>query len=275
MQIFDTHCHYNLEPLVKNWQEHWQAAQAAGVSQSMVVGVNYETSLTAVEISQAAENLYAAIGIHPTDWSENPGQDVNSEIEKIAQLLLKTKTENSPIKALGETGLDYYWLPDNGQIFQEQQKKSLRDHLKLGLEHTLPVILHVRDKTTPEQPTEGNAYWDLISILSEFQSLPKLILHCISGPLAYLKKSQEYDVFVGVAGNVTYPSADHIRSLVLHIPDHRILLETDAPFLPPQTYRGQTCEPKMISKTAEFMESFKPGSTQLAFENALNLFSAD
>ncbi len=246
--IIDTHCHYNLDPLYQDWQRHWQNAQSYGVTASVVVGTDLETSTRAIEIAAHESGLTATVGIHP-NATQNPKQEVLE--------LTKLLNQHPEIVAIGEVGLDYFRLPKSKTErtkLRELQQQSLRLQLELANQRDLPVILHVRDRLIPEEPSHGNAYWDTLEVLRE--QLPKLfVLHCISGPTSYLQAMLELGAYVGVAANVTYPTANYLRELLKLVPHDRLVLETDAPFLPPQSHRGQVCEPWMIAETAAYAKN--------------------
>lgn len=270
--IIDTHCHYNLEPLFATeagerqlWRQHWQNSKQNGVVASLVVGTNTNTSLRAITIAEADENLYASLGTHPgvmaefehrllsIDW-------IDQKVADFDEITLAIINKNNPkVIAIGETGLDYYRLPEDERLKKATiygQKQILMNHLNLAKERNLPVILHVRDKNTPEEKTADNAYWDALAIVSErLGDKHPFILHCVSGPLSYIQQATELNCYIGVAGNVTYSSADQIRAIVKSVPQDRILIETDAPYLPPQSNRGKICEPMMIKETSEYLEN--------------------
>lgn len=269
--IIDTHCHYNLEPLFATktgerqvWRQHWQNAKNKGVVASLVVGTNLNTSSRAITISGQDPNLFASIGIHPSEivefGHELYSQDwINQKIAEFSETLSILAKKSPKIIAIGETGLDYFRLPEDQKLSHfiiDGQKKLLIMQLKLASQNKLPVILHVRDKNYPEEITQGNAYWDVLKIIDEYLSPNHpFILHCVSGPVNYIKTALIKNCYLGVAGNVTYSSANQIRKIVGSAPKNRILLETDAPYLPPQSNRGKICEPMMIAETSAYLES--------------------
>jgi TatD DNase family protein len=239
--IIDTHVHYNLEPFFLGWQEHWQKAQEHGVEKSIVVGTDLETSQRALQIAQTEKNLFAAVGIHP-------GEIMQDKVFEKSFAELSDKI-NEKVVAIGETGLDYFHLENDAQktALIAAQQNHFRAHIRLAKNTHLPLIIHVRDR-------EETAYWDVLRILEEENFSGKYILHCVSGPLPYIKKALKMGAFCSIAGNITYKNAQHIREIVDTIPADRLLLETDAPFLPPQEFRGKPCEPWMISLTAAYVE---------------------
>jgi TatD DNase family protein len=269
--IFDTHCHYNLSPLAENWSEHWTEAQAAGVGKSIIVGTNSSTSQLAISQAKLQPTLRSSVGIHPNEW--DPAQrdtalalNLETEMNQLNKLI-----KNSPdqVVAIGETGLDYFRLNKaDSQSVSQLQKTSLIAHFKLAIEHQLPIILHVRDQG--EQ-----AYWDTLELVKT-EYLPSatqpFILHCVSGPTEYVKTALSLGGYLGMAGNLTYKNAHHLRELVKLAPQDQLLLETDAPYLPPEGYRGQTCQPKMIAQTASYLAENLGFDLEQLYQNAEKVF---
>ncbi len=271
MTIIDTHVHYNLEPLYsgtipqhfkddiklksKNWKDHWKKAQKHGVSKSIVVGADVLSSHIASDIAEDDDALYATIGIHPHEFDEIFEEQVAADLAEFDSLIANTTS----IVAIGEVGLDYYHLPSGGNRRKkiiEAQKFGFEQQIQLAKKHKLPLIIHVRDKDMPEKQEQGNAYWDTLEIVrsKKIENIIPLVFHCISGPLSYIQAIVELGGYVGFAANITYKNAEHMRDIFQHVPDNRRLVETDAPYLPPQQYRGSVCEPWMIEKTVQFMK---------------------
>ena len=277
MKIFDSHCHYNLSPLLEDWQTHWNTSQEHGIIGSIVVGTDLETSREAISIAKQATDLFPAVGIHPGHWQLNSNQDMQQVMSELELILQKNE-----VQAFGETGLDYFRMPadaQEAQNIQEIQKNALIMQLEMvrtfqkkkASDAKLPVILHVRDTQTLETATPGNAYWDVINITQKYSDL-QFILHCVSGPQAYVRTMIERGAFVSVAANCTYPSAQSIRDLVSLIPSEKILIETDAPFLPPQGFRGKQCEPWMITLTMEYLATHFGVTEQQLLANTQSCF---
>ncbi len=271
--IFDTHCHYNLEPLysnkkaygydsidkISNWSDHRKIAIKHQVKCSLVVGTNLQNNQIAVQISNQDKNLFASVGIHPHEAS----LDNINMITKLENLIKINR-----VCAIGEIGLDYYRLPKkNKKHIIHLQQVLFIEQIKLANKYNLPVIIHVRDQ-------KEKAYTDCLKIMKTYFAFKNnnAILHCLSGSKVYVKKAIDMNFYFGVAGNITYPQSDHLRSLLQIIPKNRVLLETDAPFLAPGKYKGQLCEPWMISLTADYLlDKFQISKFQ-TFDNALNAF---
>lgn len=255
--IIDTHCHYNLEPLYEDWQKHWQLAQEHEVTAALQIGTSLTTSNVAAQLASKEPKFKAAIGIHPNSKFSS------SEFEELSQLL-----PNPNIIAIGETGLDYFRIDSESDPEQVQleQAQALIAHIKLAATHKLTLIIHLRD--TGEQ-----AYSDFLSIFKKYATTDqKFILHCVSGPLSFIKEALELGAYIGMAGNVTYKNSDHLRSIVKTAPKDRLLLETDAPYLPPIPHRGHTCEPWMIQLTKNFVVEELGLSEETILENTLSIF---
>lgn len=270
--IIDTHCHYNLSPLFEHWQEHWQTAQEHGVVGSIVVGTDMETNRRAVDLSREEKLFWGAVSFHPHEYSHTTVADAPTVISQHAAALQQLLTGNTKLVAIGETGLDYFRLDtDKKANMIKIQKMALAMHIELANYFELPLILHVRDDQNQEQ-----AYWDVLALLQERYAFKRpFILHCVSGPAQYVQQAIDLGGYIGVAANVTYPKAEAIRKLVELVPTDRLCVETDAPFLPPQKYRGRLCEPWMITETAQFItDTFGVTQDQLT-ENARSLFKLD
>jgi len=285
MLIFDTHCHYNLEPLYSgqafcfkvkekdpilqmHWQNHWQKSKKEGIAKSIVVGPGIKSSKKAIEIAEAETNLYAAVGIHPE--RANKINDIQNALEELA-ILAKSKK----VVAIGETGLDCFYLnsenPDKILQIKQKQKELFVGQINLANELNLPLILHVRDKTE-------EAYLETLEIIEQYWQFKKsLIFHCVSGPEIYIKKALNLNnSYFGFDGNLTFKKADDIRaifSLVQKTDSSKILLETDAPYLAPEPYRGQICEPWMIKEIAVYAKDKLGANLKTIYQNSLNAFN--
>lgn len=286
MPIFDTHCHYNLEPLYsgqatyfdiddndpilkKNWRDHWQHAQESGIKKTLVPGAGLSSSRLAVEIAQEEQNLYASVAIHPLRVEKIDFDSATKEIQQLSQKEL--------VVAIGETGLDYFHfakedLKTVNKIKKEQEKLFI-EHIKLAIQRKLTLIIHARDKNE-------EAYWRILEILDQYWPAEEnIIFHCLSGPINYVKKAMQIkNSYFGFDGNLTFKNANYLRELFQLLnkehPD-KILLETDAPYLAPTPFRGQICQPAMISELAKFVEKNLEGNLEQIYQNSLKVFKLE
>ena len=279
MKVIDTHCHYNLEPLYSgqkshfsikdenplltmNWKDHWKNAVEKGVAGGVVVGSNIETSLSGLEVAKQESKIIAAIGIHPHHANDLSLEEYRKFFEE--------HLPHEKIKAIGETGLDYFRLEKNTKEFAKT-KNAQQDLFKLQIEiankYELPLIVHVRDELE-------EAYWETLKILKEnLDTKTNFVLHCVSGPTKYVEDAIAIGAYIGFDGNITYKNAENIRNLFKLVPEDKLLIETDAPYLPPQGYRGQVCEPWMVTEVAKYTEEEFSTNLDLILENSKKFFS--
>ncbi|MBP7740560.1 TatD family hydrolase [Candidatus Woesebacteria bacterium] len=302
-KIIDTHCHYNMEPILGDATEHWQKSKKMGIEKSVVVGTNLIDSKLAIKISNENDGLFASIGLHPENFDEAIKNilhgDKFSQLEidnylnksltdffEFANKILSTKTlnEKNKLVAIGEIGLDYYRLKTKGlkrNLVVELQKKAFTQLLEFAFKNNLVAIIHVRDLA---ERTEENAYYDVLAILKSVISTldkkitPKFVLHCASGPVDYIKEAISLGGYVGFAGNITYHNSQNLREILQIVPKDKILIETDAPFLIPESQKNtdnndQYCEPYMIKYTAEYLESEMGVNLDIIKRNSEKLFS--
>ena len=281
MKIIDTHCHYNLEPLYSgnpfcfkvkdndpvlkmNWQDHWQNSQNKGIVASIVVGPGLKSSQKAIEIAKTDPHLFAAIGIHPE--RANKIANLDETLKEFKGLCL-----NNKIVAIGETGLDYFYLPtENIEAIKEKQKKIFVTQIEIANELNLPLILHIRDKG-------DDAYFESLELIKKHWNFKNsLIFHCVSGSLDYIKAALKLEKsYFGFDGNLTFKNAEELRDifrLVQKTDSSKILIETDSPWLAPVPHRGKICEPWMIKDLAIYMEKKLNANLEEILQNSLKAF---
>lgn len=249
MQVYDTHCHLGLDGKAAPADEHARAV-AAGVTHLLVVGVDADTSRAARDLQHLAGVRWSA-GLHPNDSSHLDEQWPT--IEALAR--------EPSCAAIGETGLDCF----RDRTPLAQQERSLRRHLALARELDLPVIFHCRDAFVP-----------LFAVLRDEPPV-RAVMHCFSGGRDEARQALDLGYLLSFAGPLTYPKNDALRAVAAWAPADRILVETDAPFLPPQALRGKRNEPAFIVQTVQALAAARGIATEVAAEltlqNALRLFA--
>ncbi|MGC9048979.1 MAG: TatD family hydrolase [Patescibacteria group bacterium] len=261
--MIDTHAHLNFNDFQDDYAEVIKRSFDNGIKAIINVGSNFLTSQRAVEIAKEFLNCYAAIGLHPIHI-----QDEEFKIEDYRQLIRANKRI---VKAIGETGLDYFHDRKN----QEKQKEIFLKHLELAKEFNLTIILHCRgEKNNPKQ-----AYEDLLSIINnQLSIITSGVIHCFSADWQVAQKFLDLDFYLGFTGIITFPNvSQELVEVVDKVPREKILIETDCPFLAPQPVRGQRCEPWHVKFTAEKIAEIK----KIPFEeiikettnNAIKLFN--
>lgn len=254
--LVDTHTHYNFEGIKNNWRQHWEMAQAKGVTHAIQIGTDMKTSAEVVELARQEANFFATVGVHPHDLGD-------FDLTKLAELAKQPK-----VVAIGEIGLDYFRLDRNDPKTAEiktQQQQVFIEQLKLASELNLPISIHVRDD-------QEEAYQDVIDILETHQPTSNFVLHCVSGPDFYIEAMIEKGAWFGFDGNITYKNADRIREILRQVPKEKVVVETDAPFLPPMPHRGKVCEPWMLTLTANYLKENFDLSREQLFANSRQLF---
>ena len=246
--IFDTHAHYDDERFDDIREELLSSLQKNGVGAAITCGCDKESSKKALEMAEKYQNVFSAVGIHPSNI--NSGTTIE-EIENLAK--------HKKCVAIGEIGLDYYWTQDNKPL----QKEIFIKQLELAKKLNLPVLIHDRD-----------AHADTLEILREYK--PKGVVHSFSGSPEMAKELIELGIYIGIGGVITFKNAKKLPDVVKMLPMDRMLLETDAPYLTPVPYRGKTNHSAMIYFSAEKIAEIKETSTEeilkQTFLNAKNLF---
>jgi TatD DNase family protein len=238
--LIDTHCHLNimtskepeailtsaqlseLEPILAHITQ-------AGVGKMVTVGTSIPESLNCIMVAQKYPAVKATIGVHPCDIT----QPVETIISQLEEFLC---TYRSEIVAIGEIGLDYYHQPYD----KEMQAVVFRAQLELAKKYDVPVVIHIRD-----------AGDDALAILELYKDSLHGVVHCFSQDLAAAQKIISWGWYIGIDGPITYPKNSYLRELVATVPLTGILLETDAPFLPPQTLRGKKNCPSNLGIIAQ------------------------
>lgn len=254
MKLFDTHCHLNIRHFKDDWKEAYKRAKDAGVCRMVVVGWDASSSERAVKIAEELDEAYAACGFHPHDSKFFREEE---HIQLLKRLISQPKTV-----ALGEIGLDYYY--DNSP--RNVQRSVFERQLCLAKELNVPVIIHLRD-----------AYEDALSIIRDV-GLPQRggVLHCYSGGTKFLERSLSLGLYISFAGIVTFPKAVDLREASRLVPEDKLLIETDAPYLAPKPYRGRRNEPAYLIHVLREIARVRGGDeaelAKITYENANKFF---
>lgn len=209
------------------------SAVEAGVGRMLNVGLEADSNRLAVAAAERYESVFATVGCHPT---EAAGFD-DARAEEIARLAI----ENEKVRAIGETGIDYYRETAN----RAEQRRALEAQVEIARDRAMPVVIHARD---PDGET--GAVDAIFEILDARADGVKVILHCFLAPWR-LEDAIERGWYCSFSGVVTFPSAEELREAAEKLPDELLLVETDAPYLAPQPIRGKPNEPAHVVSTAE------------------------
>jgi TatD DNase family protein len=260
MALIDSHAHldfYNETPT--DCDEVLRRAYAAGVETILAVGIGEgpATMHQALEIASSTSGpglpaVYASVGIHP----QEAASATNEALDKMARL-----AQHERCIAIGEIGLDYYHF-DNPDV--PTQQRAFVAQMRLAGELRKPILIHCRtsELATPrakEKFGEADAWEDLLALITEHWTPTGLsgIMHCFSGSVEQAERSLAAGFYLSFAGNITYPKSQAIRDAAELAPTHRILVETDAPFLAPIPLRGQRNEPALMTHTAAALAALR------------------
>ncbi len=249
--LFDTHAHYDARRFDSDRHELLASMEQNGVGRILNAGCDLESSRMAIELAHQYDFIYAAVGSHPDDADHVDGALVDTYRE-----LAKDKK----VVAIGEIGLDYYYE----DVPREQQKKAFRMQMELARELNLPVIVHERD-----------AHGDGLEIVKDFPDVTG-VFHCYSGSLEMARELVKLGWYVGFTGVLTFKNARKALEVAENVPLHRIVLETDCPYMAPEPYRGKRCDstmlPRMTEKLAQLRDKTVEEIEQITWENGCRLF---
>lgn len=251
--IFDSHAHYNDSRFLEDQQAIIDQIHQSGVSYVLNAGCDLPSSESGIQLSERYPFFYCSVGIHP-DGADSLSENYLQQLEALSK--------HPKAVAIGEIGLDYYYEDPGREI----QKKVFEEQLALAKELNLPVIIHARD-----------AWEDTMALLKKYR--PRGVVHCFSGSAEIAKEIVKLGMYIGFTGVLTFKNARRALEAVEVIPEDRLLLETDCPYMAPVPFRGKRCDSSMIPYTAQKMAELKKLPVQEMIdrttENARRLFSID
>lgn len=251
--LIDTHCHLDFPEFDADREGVMARAKEAHVEYIINVGSSLENSRAAVKLSKEFPAVFASVGIHPHD-AKDFSQDNLLEIKELSK--------NHKVIAIGEVGLDFYRNLSEEHV----QEHAFRKFIGLAKEQNLPLIFHCRQ-----------AQADFLRILKE-ESFPGIrgVVHCFSGDKDFLRECLDLGFYISFTCNVTYKKADNLRAVLKLVPEERLLLETDAPYLSPEGFRGKRNEPYQVKLLAEYIAKIRNTTldeiSQATTENTKRLF---
>lgn len=250
--LIDTHSHIDmddyedLDAIISN-------AKSSGVEKIIIPSVDRTSFAKVIDISNKNDGVYCALGIHPSEAQKATEEDFLA----IEELCAKEKK----IVGIGECGLDYYW--DKNYI--SEQKTVFEKQIQIAIKHNLPLIVHDRE-----------AHKDTFDMLIQIQGKIPVFMHCFSGSLEFAKECVKKGFYIAFGGVVTFKNAKKAHEVAQNIPLEYLLLETDAPYLTPEPYRGKRNEPSYIKFVAEKIAELRGVSAdeiaQVTTQNARKVF---
>ena len=249
--LIDSHCHLEYKGLVEDQQGVLARAREAGVGGFLSISTRQREWAQVVATTEREADVWASVGIHPHE------ADAHADLGEAALL---AAADHPRVIAIGETGLDYYY--DHSD--REMQKALFRRHIAVSRQTGLPLIIHTRDA---EEDT-----FDVLSEEMEKGAFPALI-HCFTASADFGRKVLDLGLTISLSGIVTFKNAKDLQAVAKEIPEDRILVETDAPFLAPVPHRGRVCEPAFTADTARFVADLRGTSFEaLAEATTRNFF---
>ncbi len=226
-ELVDSHCHLDFEPLGDQLAEVLARARANDVGHMLCVSVTLENYHKIQAISDKYSHVFSSVGVHP---NEREGRD--PEVDDLVKL-----AANPRVVAIGETGLDYY----RSQGDMGWQQERFRRHIRAARQARKPLIIHTRD-----------AVADTLAILREENAAEAgAVMHCFTESWDVAKAAMDLGFYISFSGIVTFANATALREVAARVPDDRLLVETDSPYLAPVPYRGKTNEPAYVKHVAE------------------------
>ena len=251
--MIDSHCHLDHDPLFNNINEVLNRSKSVGLKKLLTICTSNESFENIKKILDLDEIIYGTYGIHPHE-TENNKVTKNVIIENIKK--------HPKIIGIGETGLDFYY----NHSHKDEQIKSFKEHIEASIEIDLPIIVHSR-----------SAEHQTFEILNEYKNQkPKVLMHCFTGSYEFFKKMEKLNSYFSASGIITFSNSSDLQKTFSKIPNNKLLVETDSPFLAPTPMRGKKNEPSFIiytiKKLAELKELNETEMINITSKNFENLF---
>jgi TatD DNase family protein len=235
MTLIDSHCHLNYEGLAERQEEVLAAARARGVEGFLNISTRQKEWGEVVGAAERHSDVWASIGVHPHEADAHPDLGAAALVEAAA---------HPRVIAIGECGLDYYYDKSD----RAAQRERFGAHIEAAKQTGLPLVVHTRE-----------AEDDTAEILSREVGKGGVtgVLHCFTGSAELARTALDFGFYISISGIVTFKSAKDLQEVAKAIPQERLLVETDSPFLAPVPHRGQTCEPAFVADTAAFLSGLR------------------
>ena len=249
--LIDSHCHLNYAGLIEQQDDVVARARAAGVTGMLNISTRVSEWDAVVATAQAHPDIWASIGIHPHEADGHAAIDT-------ARLV--AAADHPRVVAIGETGLDYFYDKSD----RDRQRISFRSHIAAARDTGLPIIIHTRD-----------AEADTLDIMRDEmgKGVYTAVIHCFTASQDFADAALALGCYISLSGIVTFKNARDLQATAVTIPDDRLLIETDSPFLAPVPNRGKTCEPAFVGDTAMFLANLRAVSLEtLAATTSANFF---
>ena len=254
--MIDLHCHLDHEPMFSDLENVLLRSKKNGLEKILSICTTKDSFKKIIEIVQFDEIIYGTYGIHPHETDSN-----NVSKEEI----IKNVISNKKIIAIGESGLDFHYNHSS----KDNQISSFKKHIEAAIDLKIPIIVHSR-----------NAEKETFETLNIYKDLkPKILMHCFTGSLEFATKLLSFNSFFSASGVITFKNSIQLQNTFKNIPNDKILIETDSPYLTPVPFRGKKNEPSFIKYTLEKLAEIKnikfDEIEKITNKNFNNLFSTN
>ena len=235
MRLIDSHCHLNYAGLAERQEEVLAAARARGIGGFLNISTRQSEWGDVVGAAERNPDVWATIGVHPHEADGHPD---------LGAAALVDAAEHPRVVAIGECGLDYYYDKSD----RAAQRERFQAHIEASRQTGLPLVVHTRDaeQDTTEMLTREVGRGGVAGVL-----------HCFTGSADLARTALDLGFYISLSGIVTFKNAKELQETAKFIPQDRLLVETDSPFLAPVPHRGQTCEPAFVADTAAFLSDLR------------------
>ncbi len=252
MELFDTHSHYNDEKFELDREKIINQTYETGITKFVCAGYNLKSSRKAIELANKYDFIYSICGISPNDLDDYNEENI---------LAIKELAKSKKNVAIGEIGLDYYWNKENKTV----QKQAFIEQINIANELELPIVIHSRD-----------AVQDTIDLLKENPVNKKGIFHCAQLNKYLIEEGLKLGFYISFAGPITFKNSKNAAEIVSLVPNDKILIETDSPYLAPEPVRGTRNDSRNVKYVAQKIAELKglpvEEIAQITYQNAKNIF---
>ena len=232
--MIDSHCHLDHEPLFNNINEILLRAKVVGLKKLLTISTSNQSFENILKILEIDAMIYGTYGIHPHEAK-------NNKVTK--NVIIENIKKHPKLIGIGETGLDFYY--NHSQ--KDEQINSFKKHIEASIEINLPIIVHSR-----------NAELETFAILNEYRNhKPKILMHCFTGSYEFFKEMEKLNSYFSASGIITFGNSLDLQKTFSKIPNSKLLVETDSPFLAPIPMRGKKNEPSFIKYTLKKLADLK------------------
>ena len=232
--MIDSHCHLDQEPLINQISDVINRSKKVGIEKILTISTSFDSFNKILNIIKLDPIIYGTFGIHPHETDKN---FTNSKA------IVENIGKNKKLIGIGETGLDFYY----NNSHKDKQINSFKSHIEAAIELNLPVIVHSR-----------NAEKETYEILNLYKNKnPKVLMHCFTGSKKFAESLLNFNVLFSASGIITFKNSLDLQNTFKTIPEERLLIETDSPFLAPIPMRGKKNEPSYIKFTLEKLAQIK------------------